>query len=577
MTELRCFGSPALLIDGSPAALGRKKTLALVVYLAVTGRPCSRETLAALLWPDNDAAHAFGYLRTALYELTTAVGSSLVTTDRHSLGIGPSALEVDVARFRALSTDGSTTTPGERDYLEKAVDLRRDGFLRGFSLKDAPGFDDWQRQTSEELDGRCRDALTALVRTCVRDGDLPAAVERGRQLVGLDELDEGHHRLLMRVLALAGRHGAAEAQFERCRRALERELNVPPTDETRRLRDRVRAARNDDDADAFDRMLREEIVAPRRPGPAARPHPPMAPPRSDTRPPAVLCCPAGVFVDQANRIYIADTGNHRIVRIDDMNGSGAVSVGSQGTGVSEFLSLSSVWVDAAGRIHACDAHAHRICRIDDMDGGGWISFGSKGGGTGEFSSPHGVCVDPLGRILVADTLNARLVRTDDMNGAGWVTLEAAPRGVGPDRFASPGAVYVDASGWIYVANTAAGTIIRLDGIDGTGWSVLRPAGRSGHHFTVTGLCVDPQSDSLHIANGDGWSIMRFESMTGLDWTELHGRPGGGPHLRDSFSYPSGIALDGQGRIYVADNANDRIVRVDDISGAGWTEYPPRPG
>jgi streptogramin lyase len=65
-------------------------------------------------------------------------------------------------------------------------------------------------------------------------------------------------------------------------------------------------------------------------------------------------------------------------------------------------------------------------------------------------------------------------------------------------------------------------------------------------------------------------------MTGLYWTELHGRPGGGPNLRDVFHYPRGIFIDGKGRIYVADSANHRIVRVDDISGTGWIEYPKRP-
>jgi hypothetical protein len=46
-------------------------------------------------------------------------------------------------------------------------------------------------------------------------------------------------------------------------------------------------------------------------------------------------------------------------------------------------------------------------------------------------------------------------------------------------------------------------------------------------------------------------------------------------MHDKFSYPRGIALDSRRKICVADTTNDRIVRVDDITGAGWTEYPPR--
>jgi len=81
---------------------------------------------------------------------------------------------------------------------------------------------------------------------------------------------------------------------------------------------------------------------------------------------------------------------------------------------------NDIALDAEGRIYVADQAAGRIVRMDDMDGTGWVTFGTTGSGRGEFKEPSGIAVDAAGRIFVVDSRNARIVRVDDMSGAGWI-------------------------------------------------------------------------------------------------------------------------------------------------------------
>jgi len=85
--------------------------------------------------------------------------------------------------------------------------------------------------------------------------------------------------------------------------------------------------------------------------------------------------PTDIKVGSNGKIYIADTNNDRVVRIDDMTGAGWTSLGTVGTGVGNLDNPKAISLDSQGRIYIVDSNNYRIVRISDMVGSNWTSYG----------------------------------------------------------------------------------------------------------------------------------------------------------------------------------------------------------
>lgn len=246
--KLYVLGPPRLEYNGQPISLNVRKALALLVYLAVTGQPQSRDTLATLLWPNSDQREARARLRRTLYLLAQTCGDDMIAIEADTVRLHPMAsLWVDSVTFleqarSGLGSGSVVSHAGAHRFtlLSQAVDLYTDDFLAGFTLPDSPVFDEWQFFHREQLRGILAQTLEALVEERQASQDWVAALGYARRWLDLDPLHEPAQRTLMRLYALAGQQAAALRQYQECVRLLETELGVTPEPATTALYEAIR-------------------------------------------------------------------------------------------------------------------------------------------------------------------------------------------------------------------------------------------------------------------------------------------------------------------------------------------------
>lgn len=252
MTKLELFllGSPRITLDGEPVTgFNTRKDCALLVYLAVTGAHHSRETLAALLWPDAGEVQARRNLRHALTHLRKVIGAHWLETEQGVAMSRDHPWRVDVDELRALvqkvtaspTTHSAQGVAQEVDALDQLLGLYRDEFLQGFHVHNAAQFEEWVTGPREELRLLALRGLSTLAERCLAGGVYEAGLRATRRLLELEPWSEQGHRRQMQLLAHAGRRTEALAQFERCRAVLATEFGVEPEQATIYLYEQIRA------------------------------------------------------------------------------------------------------------------------------------------------------------------------------------------------------------------------------------------------------------------------------------------------------------------------------------------------
>ncbi len=106
---LTLLGFPRVERDAAPVRIERRKALALLIYLAVTRQPQSRDLLAALFWPDYDPHHARANLRRACFTLDQALGSGWLDRTPETISLHHAVgLRIDVEQFHELLAQSAT-------------------------------------------------------------------------------------------------------------------------------------------------------------------------------------------------------------------------------------------------------------------------------------------------------------------------------------------------------------------------------------------------------------------------------------------------------------------------------------
>lgn len=236
---LTLLGAPRVERDGILLDITIRKAVALLAYLAVTGVPHTRDSLATLFWPEADQEKARGALRYTLAQLRSAIGDEWLHTTREQIALAQHPnIHIDVAQVDLLYTQvqrhGHPTGQPCGDCVEKLqaiLVLKQGALLNGFNLPDSPDFDDWLFFESERLQQLQTDALITLISFHQAVGDASAAVPYAQRLVSLDPLREKVNELLIQLYVESEQHAAAIRHFELFTKLLLEEFDAEPEPE----------------------------------------------------------------------------------------------------------------------------------------------------------------------------------------------------------------------------------------------------------------------------------------------------------------------------------------------------------
>ena len=245
MTELslRLLGVPEVRLGDQPVALRRRTSVALLGYLAITGRRYPRSMLTGLLAGDASEEQAQKRVSNTLADLRAAVGEHLQVTRQWVEFDRERPHRIDVSEFEAQVAAREEPRAAAAGAAA-ALDLYRGEFLAGVDLRDAPEFDEWLVGQRERLRLSLIQALQAALKGHLRSGptSAPAGIAAARRLLELEPWSEDGHQALMVLLARSGQRCAALKQYATYRRVLAEELGIEPPPAAAALAARLRAA-----------------------------------------------------------------------------------------------------------------------------------------------------------------------------------------------------------------------------------------------------------------------------------------------------------------------------------------------
>jgi DNA-binding SARP family transcriptional activator len=205
------------------------KELALLTYLALEPGPHTREELAGLLWGESSDSEARASLRQALKHLRGRIGDT-VRIDRAVVELSGHFV-CEVRNFQQKVLQEPARAAG--------TDIPR--FLAGFSVRNAPRFDEWVAETRRELLRLYQHALGTLAREAMGQWRWREAADLAERWLATDPLSDEAVKLVVEALYLAGDRGAALGRFTEYRAALKRETGCEPSRTLLSLVQRVEA------------------------------------------------------------------------------------------------------------------------------------------------------------------------------------------------------------------------------------------------------------------------------------------------------------------------------------------------
>lgn len=307
---------------------------------------------------------------------------------------------------------------------------------------------------------------------------------------------------------------------------------------------------------------------------------------------ATLAGPTGLAFGQDGSLYVAEQDGERVRRIDPSGrittvaGNGVMGFGGDGGSAvaAELDHPTAIALDGSGNLFIADSKNNRVRRVDrggritTVAGTGTAGFGGDGGPAtaAMLNEPAGLAIDREGAVLVADSKNS-CVRRIDADGviktiAGHKTDDDRGGFAGDGGQATaallgwPQGIAVDGSGSIYIADPLNGRVRRVDRR-----GVITTA--AGGDITALAFPMAVAADVqgyIYIADLLAQRVRRLDSHGGLD-TVAGSAPfslnnggysgDGGPATSARLNNPTGLAISVAGNLVIADTDNGRIRQV----------------
>jgi uncharacterized protein (TIGR03437 family) len=336
---------------------------------------------------------------------------------------------------------------------------------------------------------------------------------------------------------------------------------------------------------------------------------------------AQLEYPAGIAVDAAGNVYVADLTAH-VVRIIATNGTistyaGQGTAGYTGDGgaaiQAQLNAPMGLALDSAGNLYIADSGNHAVRKVSQSGAIGTVAgIGSPGysgdGGAATAATldqPEGVAVDASGLLYIADTFNNRvrvaapggIIQTvagtgiSSYSGDGGAAATAAlflPTDVATD---SGGNLYIADYGNSRIRQVAQGKIQTVVGSSETSVIFNQAPATTIRLNGPTGLALDSSGDIFIAEGGIGtgsglgegdykiWKINGVGIVSTAAGNGIENYSGdGGAATAAQIDTPSNMVFDPEGNLYIADSANNRVRRVSPggvivtVAGTGVAGY-----
>ena len=230
---IQILGKPQVLMDGHVRKVERRKTRAIIYYIAAQRYPVSRQELLALLWPDQVPSAAQHTLSVVLHDLRKSL-CGLLVIDNNLLSFAPNVI-VDARVFE----ERLSHPVADLDQINEVLHLYRGGFLEDFDLPNALEYCYWLDAERERYERMAIRGLAVAAELYEIKGKFHLALKSLERALELNPLQEDLHRSCMRLYYLAGDRPGMIMQYQKLCKLLNEEMGVPPMPQTKALYDAI--------------------------------------------------------------------------------------------------------------------------------------------------------------------------------------------------------------------------------------------------------------------------------------------------------------------------------------------------